>query len=303
MTVHQPIQASSSKTRTPRLFFLELNAGKIHSVSTDGSDKRTIVTDARNPDGIAIDAEAGHIYWTNMGVPSANDGSIERANLDGTNRVMIIPPGATHTPKQITLDQAVGKLYWSDREGMRVMRSNLDGSHIETLIETGHGDADRREQWRWCVGIAVDREAGKFYWTQKGGDNAGVGQILCANIETPRGESPASRSDVELLFDQLPEPIDLEFDADNRLLYWTDRGDAPAGNTVNCAAVDEADAAPQILVRSLMEGIGIALNMPGNRMFFSDFGGSIYVADLDGRNARTLLGAQGNLTGIAYAEI
>ena len=33
---------------------------------------------------------AGHIYWTNMGVPSRNDGSIERADLDGQNRVTIV---------------------------------------------------------------------------------------------------------------------------------------------------------------------------------------------------------------------
>ena len=27
-----------------------------------------------------VDAAAGHIYWTNMGNPVVNDGSIERAN-------------------------------------------------------------------------------------------------------------------------------------------------------------------------------------------------------------------------------
>ena len=32
-------------------------------------------------------------------------------------------------------------------------------------------------------------------------------------------------------------------------------------------------------------------------------GGSVYSADLDGKNKRNFLYAQGNLTGIAYAEI
>ena len=303
MTAHQVIEAPSGATRSGRLFVLELNAGRIHSMNPDGSDRKTIACDGRNPDGIAVDAEAGHVYWTNMGVPSLNDGSIERANLDGSYRTTIIPPGATHTPKQVHLDKAGGKLYWSDREGMRVMRSNLDGSHIETLIQTGFGDIDRRDQSRWCVGITIDQQTGKFYWTQKGGDNAGVGKILRAGIEMPAGEGPANRSDVELVFDGLPEPIDLELDEQNRILYWTDRGDPPRGNTVNCANIDEADAEPEVLVRHLMEGIGIALDLRGNRMFVTDFGGSIYRADLDGSNARTLLAAQGNLTGIAYAEI
>ena len=53
----------------------------------------------------------------------------------------------------------------------------------------------------------------------------------------------------------------------------------------------------------LMEGIGIALDVPGNRMFVTDFAGSIYSAHLDGSGERNLLFAQGNLTGIAYTEI
>jgi len=56
-------------------------------------------------------------------------------------------------------------------------------------------------------------------------------------------------------------------------------------------------------VTHLMEGIGIALDVPGDRMFVTDFGGSIYSANLDGSNERNFLFAQGNLTGIAYAEI
>jgi hypothetical protein len=123
-------------------------------MNPDGSDRKTIVTDCRLPDGIAVDVEAGHIYWTNMGVPNLDDGSIERADLDGGNRRIIVPQGVTFTPKQIHLEKDPGKLYWCDREGMRVMRANLDGSQVETLVETGRGDKDRRDQNRWsCRGL------------------------------------------------------------------------------------------------------------------------------------------------------
>jgi hypothetical protein len=37
-------------------------------------------------------------------------------------------------------------------------------------------------------------------------------------------------------------------------------------------------------------------------MFFSDLGGSVYSAKLDGSEKRPLLVAQGNLTGVAYAD-
>lgn len=291
--------------RPGRLFFLEMSGDRIHSMNPDGSDRKTIVTDCYLPDGIVVDTQAGHIYWTNMGVPDLDDGSIERADLDGGNRRVIVPRGVTHTPKQLHLDRDNGKLYWCDREGMRVMRANLDGSQVETLIETGRGASDQRDPTRWCVGITIDPKLQKIYWSQKGPPNSGRGRIFRANVDMPRGGSPTNRPDVELLFDQLPEPIDLELDLANRVLYWTDRGDPPRGNTVNRAAIDKIDkkAVPEILITHLMEGIGISLDVPRNRMFVTDMAGSAYSADLDGKNERNFLSLQGNLTGIAYAEI
>ena len=53
---------TSGMTRSGRLFVLELNAGRIHTMNPDGSDQKTIVTNCRLPDGIAVDVEAGHIY-------------------------------------------------------------------------------------------------------------------------------------------------------------------------------------------------------------------------------------------------
>ena len=127
-----------------------------------------------------------------MGVPSQNDGSIERADLDGQNRVTIVGEGKTFTPKQLHLEKKSGKLYWCDREGMRVMRANLDGSNIETLVDTSKGDArPGTDLTKWCVGITVDPERGQIYWTQKGPDDAGKGRIFRANIDIPKGETAA----------------------------------------------------------------------------------------------------------------
>ena len=125
--ISKPNRTSAAAT-TGRLFFLEASGGRIHSANADGSDRKVIVIGCPIPDGIVVDVDAGHIYWTNMGVPNRNDGSIERADLDGQNRVTIVAEGATFTPKQLHLERKSGKLYWCDREGMRVMRANLDGS-------------------------------------------------------------------------------------------------------------------------------------------------------------------------------
>jgi hypothetical protein len=297
---------SGSKAAVGHLFVLDLSGGRVFSVKSDGSDQRDIVTGCRHPDGIVVDVEAGHIYWTNMGIPNMNDGSIERADLDGGNRKMIVPEGGTFTPKQLHLDKKNCKLFWSDREGMRVMRCNLDGYNIETLVETGQVDSDRRDATKWCVGIAVDAEHGQIYWTQKGPDKAGKGRIFRAGVEIPKGQTAANRTDIEVLFDNLPEPIDLNLDFRNRLMYWTDRGDPPRGNTVNRAPMDgdpKKGQAPEILLTHLMEGIGIALDFKGERMFLTDLAGSVYSANLTGSDKKELLYDQGNLTGIAYAEL
>jgi Low-density lipoprotein receptor repeat class B len=308
--ISKPSRASTAdKTgkTVGRLFFLEASGGRIHSANADGSDRKVIVTGCRIPDGIVVDVQAGHIYWTNMGVPNQNDGSIERADLDGQNRKTIIPEGGTFTPKQLHLEKKSRKLFWCDREGMRVMRANLDGSKIETLVDTSNGDArPGTDQTKWCVGITVDPDRGQIYWTQKGPDDAGKGRLFRAKIDIPKGETAANRTDIEVLFDHLPEPIDLELDLRKRLMYWTDRGDAPRGNTVNRASMDadfKKRPTPDILLTHLMEGIGIAIDFKGDRMFLTDLAGSIYSARLDGSEKKPLLVAQGNLTGIAYAEI
>jgi DNA-binding beta-propeller fold protein YncE len=299
---------SGGKIAVGRLFFLDVAGGRVLSANPDGSDLKTIVEEGRKiPDGLVVDSAAGHMYWTNMGNPKANDGSILRSDLDGKNMTTVIPPGGTFTPKQLQLEKKTGKLYWCDREGMRVMRANLDGSNIETLVDSSGGDPGRaRMPGNGASALRWTPAGGKFYWTQKGDDNAGQGRIFRANIELPRGWTPANRQDIELLYDNLPEPIDLDLDVAHRVMYWTDRGDPPRGNTVNRAPMDPAPGArkdPEILFSHLMEGIGLALDLKGGRMFFTDLAGSVYSANLDGSNKKTLLFAEGNLTGIAYVEI
>src|SRR5712671_2179892 len=107
--------STSAPKRQPalvgRLFFLDLAAGRVLSANPDGSGLRTIVEEGRKlPDGLAIDVAAGHLYWTNMGNPKVNDGTIMRSDLDGGNMTTIVPPGATFTPKQIQIEISTGKL-------------------------------------------------------------------------------------------------------------------------------------------------------------------------------------------------
>jgi hypothetical protein len=156
------------------------------------------------------------------------DGSIERADLDGGNRRITIPEGGTFTPKQLHLEKKSAKLYWSDREGMRVMRANPDGSLVETVIQTGEGEDDRHDPSKSCVGIIVDPIRRQMYWIQKGADDSGHGRIFRVGIDMPRGQTPTSRTDVEVLCERLPEPIDLELDLEDCVLV--DNQEPPLGS-------------------------------------------------------------------------
>jgi hypothetical protein len=291
---------AASSLYADKIFFLDIRGGRVLSANPDGSGLQVLVEGRKaGPDGIVVDPAAGQMFWTNMGKAKDNDGSIERADLDGKNLTTVVPIAATWTPKQLKLEH--GKLYWSDREGMRIMRSNVDGTHIVTLVETGQGDEARADAKNWCVGIGVDIAGGKIYWTQKGGSNAGEGSLRRANLEIPKGQTPASRTDIEILYDHLPEPIDLDLDLTSQMIYWTDRGDPPRGNTVNRAPMNSTHRPdPEILVKGLNEAIGITLDLAAGRMFFTDLGGTVYSAKLDGSNQKTLLTGQGSLTGIAY---
>ncbi len=288
-----------------RIFYLSLGGqggGRVLSANDDGSDLK-VVLGGRNtgPDGIVVDTASKHIYWTNMGNVSANDGTIERSDLDGSNLTTIVPKAGTWTPKQLKLDAKHGKLYWSDREGMRIMRANLNGSNIETLVETAQGDEARKDARNWCVGIALDVDGGKVYWTQKG--SGGNGRIFRANLEIPKGEDAVHRSDIDVLFDALPEPIDMDLDLAHRVMYWTDRGDPPRGNTVSRASMDPHKGEQEILVSGLKEGIGISLDLQGGRMYYTDLGGNVYSARLDGSDSKVLLSGQGSLTGITWVNL
>lgn len=168
-------------TKQATLYVLQARPPAIIALWPDGSHEVVLANLTRTPDGIKVDAESEAVYWTNMGTgihlidgdPASgavppNDGTIERANLDGSGHEVLVASGLAGTPKELVLDKESGHLYWCDREGMRVMRARLDGSEVTELVRTGNFPADTEDATRHCVGIALDKANGHVYWTQKG---------------------------------------------------------------------------------------------------------------------------------------
>lgn len=288
------------------LVALGLRSGKVYRVSTAGVTAEPIADAGSYPDGVVVEDDT--VYWSTMGRPqrnrevrgeagfdfSARNGGIHAVGLDGSDARDILAPGSITTGKQLTTDRA-GKLYWSDREGCRVSSVHVDGSQLTDLVVNEPGDSELDH----CVGVAVDPTAGLLYWSQKGPAKGGQGRIFRAGLSLPPGETAATRTDIEVLWEGLPEPIDLEIVGG--WLYWTDRGAPPRGNTLNRAplpAPGETGTEPEILADGFAEAIGVAVDEASGVAYVSDLGGRIWAVPLQGGDKRVLIDMGEPLTGL-----
>lgn len=306
-----PVQDASLMTGDSRLYFLDMRGARIVTTKTDGTDLKVVSSDHRSAiDGIAVDKPAGYIYFSNMGTMVKADGSIQRIGLDGGGLTTLVGGGKTHTPKQLILvDMGAGqkKLYWGDREGMKVMRANVDGSQLETVVDT-RNSACNNDKCKMVVGVAVDVAGGWVYWTQKGGTSAGEGTLSRAPITMNPGETPGKRSDIQVLLTGLPEPIDLRWVKETGTIYWTDRGHLENGRSVNRLAVGgakskaEITAKMQTIFTGMADAIGIAVDHAGNKVWATDLAGNLWMSDLEGQGKKKIASGLGTLTGLDFVE-
>ena len=141
--------------------------GRLQSANLDGSDIRNVVQNLSSPTDIAV--ANGFIYWTQDGNTirrvnttgqkvardvaanldtvgglavgggkvywtertSTNAGTVNGANLDGTNFETLATLLAA--PMGISVDTAGSKLYWTNARG-RLQSANLDGSMIQNVV-------------------------------------------------------------------------------------------------------------------------------------------------------------------------
>jgi hypothetical protein len=284
------------------------NSGRILVLGNSGIGMRAMVENIPLPDSIGISPSQQRLYWSNMGTPGGNDGSIMSCNLQGNDVKTLVPRGGVHTPKQIAVDDPSGKLYFADREGLRILRCNLDGSDLETIIRTGDWENPnhRADPMRWCVGITISPQTGKFFWSLKGHARGQQGRIFCANLDPGAGNG----RDTRLVLEGLPEPIDLYFDDKRLKLYWTDRGELPLGNSLNELSFNSSvltsgdQIQHRILARNFHDPIGLVVDSMERCAYVVDLGGSVYKCDLvAGGKERVYHDEDWALTGITKSRL
>jgi hypothetical protein len=88
--MQKPQRARGEKATVDRLFLLDLRDDSVVSLNPDGSDRKVVVTECRYPDGIAVDAVAGHIYWSwRRAVHRSCDGWNHEPGLEFVRRIVI----------------------------------------------------------------------------------------------------------------------------------------------------------------------------------------------------------------------
>ena len=297
---------AAERAPVPTLYWLDVYANAVHrSTGPDYEDAEVVVegTD-QGPDGIGVDVEGGRLYWTSMGDPFGGTGelggehpppgTLQRADLDGTDVERIVEPGLTRTPKQLALDVEHDHVYWADREGATLWRAGLDGSDPTPLVR-GHG-------LRELVGVALDVAGGRLYFSDRTGRH-----VWRAGLDLPAGQTADDRTDLEMVVEATGTsmPVDVAIDHDAGQLYWTDRLagtlqraglELPEGQTARTRTDVET------VLDGLEEPIGIALDAPNDHLYVTELGRGVSEATLDGEELRRVGRATGT-TGVVLVHL
>ena len=142
-----------------KLYWINSIETKIQSANLNGENINTVIQLDDDFTNFAIDTEGAKLYWTD---PQYR---IRRMNLDGTNMETLLHNWRTDFTRGIGgIVIADGKIYWTEQQvwhqaSGKIHRANLNGANHETLA-TPLGEP---------VGIAVDTEGSKVYWTNTSG--------------------------------------------------------------------------------------------------------------------------------------
>ena len=187
---------------TGSIYWINFGMPTIQRADLDGSNVGSLVEEFRGygvyPQDIALDAEAGKMYW----VEEIEMGSIKRANLDGSGIEELLSGDGLSETECIALDAAAGRLYWIQDGNTRIRRADLDGSDARDIVVNGEGGLQ-------C--IALDTQGEKIYW-----HDSAARSIRRANLDGSGVEDLVTRG--------VGSPARMAVDGGSGRVYWTDWG-------------------------------------------------------------------------------
>jgi hypothetical protein len=208
----------AASSAADRLYWANAGGGvsKISFANLDGSGGGNLDTTGASttccPEGAAIDAAAGRIYWGNDGTQR-----ISFANLDGSGGGDLDTTGATvDSPYSVAIDTGAGLVWWASYSADKISFARVDGSGGGDLATTGTTPNGPQ-------GLAVDPVTGKVYWANNAGNS-----IAFANLNGGGGGM------VNTTGATVNGPIGVAVDAAAGRIYWTNS----IGNSIGFARLD-----------------------------------------------------------------
>ena len=185
----------------------------MQQAALDGSGVTRIVEPGVTvvPKQLQVDSHHGHLYWGDR-----EGASLWRAQRDGTQPERLVTGHGLVEVVGVALDVAAGHVYFSDRTGKKLYRAGMslppgqtaaDRTDVELLVELTGGAIP--------VDLAVDPEGRHLYWTDRFN-----GTVSRVGLDLPPGELPGDRTDVEVVVDDIIDPIGLSLDLVNDKLYY-----------------------------------------------------------------------------------
>ena len=269
-----------------KMYWTEEFLDGIYRSDLDGSNLETLVEGKGYPGwngitGISLDVSGGKMYWTEFIFHGDySDAIVAGANLDGSN--MEVLGQTVHQLRDIALDLAKDKVYLSDEYGT-IYRADLDGNN--SIGGEFLGDENViLSDFSGKASIALDVEGEKIYWINRGKQTIHRADLDGQNVEIVLTVSEGTLDEIILL------------DVDRGQIYWTNEGK----QAIQVADLDGTnvesffDLGQLYLTGSIAD---IALNIEGDKIYFSDSGqghwgvrgsGTIHRTGLNGQNGEVL---------------
>ncbi|CAG7828356.1 unnamed protein product [Allacma fusca] len=196
-----PIPMVSSATdidvdeKSEYLYWLDNEKGRISRIKRDGTHRELVLKDLDAVIGLAIDWNAGNMYWANP-----KDSWIEVAHVNGSSHYVLITNNLDK-PMSLAVDPKKGYLFWSDIAKGHIERAYLDGSQRKIIVSNNTTKV---------ADITLDSENEKVYWCDSSSD-----KIVSADYD---GQNQV------VVYKAAPQSHLHSQVVDKGYLYWIDTG-------------------------------------------------------------------------------
>lgn len=228
------------------IFWLDDTA--IHKAKIDGTVTEVLISGLTNTADLALDETEKKLYWI-------EEDDVYRADIDGTNREEILSD--LDGVYELAISNDPGFIYWININDDLILRSQLDGTNIETVVSSTPVSS-----------LALDNERDLLYWGES---------------ETIYKAQLDGSSITELATNQLPLIEKLAVDVDTGNVFWID-GSSRDRSRIQYSDLQSVNA----LVEGYSQPAGVSVDTLSNNLYWIGENGEVMTASFEGSDPKVV---------------